>query len=104
MYTSRALYASGRRSGLPRAVRQRCHVQLADGIYLDPEINIFYYRFISVTGNCDSPQAVVLRATKPGILVRRRTMNTIRMVLVADMAARGAWSELWAKVGDGVKG
>jgi len=71
-----------------------CHVQLADGIYLDPEINIFYYRFISVTGNCDSPQAVVLRATKPGILVRRRTMNTIRMVLVADMAARGAWSEL----------
>ncbi|HKA74194.1 MAG TPA: hypothetical protein VKE26_20480 [Xanthobacteraceae bacterium] len=43
---------------------RECHIQLADGVYFDPEINIYYYRLVKVSGNCANPGAVVLRATK----------------------------------------
>ena len=49
---------------------QWCSVQLQAGLYLDPEVNIYYHRTISLRGNCDDPHAVIFRATKRGVLVR----------------------------------
>jgi hypothetical protein len=49
--------------------RDMCTVHLADGVYVDPAIDIHYYRGITIKGNCEAPQNVVLRATKPGALI-----------------------------------
>jgi gas vesicle protein len=43
---------------------ENCVISLTDGVYDDPEINIYYYRLVQLTGNCSNPNAVVLRATK----------------------------------------
>ena len=43
---------------------ENCVISLTDGLYDDPEINIYYYRMVQLTGNCSNPNAVVLRATK----------------------------------------
>src|SRR6516165_10528556 len=43
---------------------EECVISLTDGVYDDPEINIYYYRMVQLTGNCSNPNAVVLRATK----------------------------------------
>jgi len=45
---------------------QVCTVQLQAGLYLDPEVNIYYHRTISLIGDCEDPHAVIFRATKPG--------------------------------------
>jgi hypothetical protein len=42
-----------------------CNIQLADGDYLDPEINIYYYRFVNIVGNCTNPSLVRLIGTRP---------------------------------------
>src|SRR5207244_2422896 len=41
-----------------------CNVQLADGVYYDPEINIFYYRIVNLIGNCANPSSVMLVGTR----------------------------------------
>jgi hypothetical protein len=46
-----------------------CRIQLADGVYENPRINIVYYRFVHLVGNCSNPAAVVLRTTTPGTLI-----------------------------------
>jgi hypothetical protein len=43
---------------------EQCVISLTDGLYDDPEINIYYHRLVKLTGNCSNPNAVVLRATK----------------------------------------
>jgi hypothetical protein len=43
---------------------QVCHVMLANGVYPDPAVNIYYYRFVNLIGDCAGPQNVVLRATQ----------------------------------------
>ena len=61
----------------PQAAVQACHakpaetcrVNLGDGVYIDPAINIYYYRGIDIEGNCKAPQNVILRATKPSPLI-----------------------------------
>jgi hypothetical protein len=40
-----------------------CGILLADGLYLDPAINIYHYKFIQFQGNLQYPQNVVFRAT-----------------------------------------
>jgi hypothetical protein len=40
-----------------------CQIQLADGEYYDPEINIYYYRAASYLGNCANPSSVRLIGT-----------------------------------------
>jgi len=42
-----------------------CDLQLSDGVYPDPGVNIYYYRNIRLTGNCYAPQNVILRAMTP---------------------------------------
>lgn len=42
-----------------------CNVYLADGLYLDPGLNVYYHKVIAIIGNCNVPQNVVLRATIP---------------------------------------
>lgn len=44
-----------------------CEIQLADGTYLDPGINLYYYRFATLRGNCSNPSSVTLVNTKPGM-------------------------------------
>jgi hypothetical protein len=46
-----------------------CNIQLADGDYINPGINVFYYRFANFTGNCANPSSVRLIGTTPGTLV-----------------------------------
>jgi hypothetical protein len=48
---------------------QVCSIQLQPGLYLDPAVNIYYHRTIMLFGNCEDPNAVIFRATKPGALV-----------------------------------
>src|SRR5262249_9196314 len=36
-----------------------CDLRLNDGVYADPGVNIFYYRKITLTGNCNAPQNVI---------------------------------------------
>jgi len=43
-----------------------CNIQLAPGDYIDPGINVFYYRFASFSGDCKDPSAVRLIGTIPG--------------------------------------
>jgi hypothetical protein len=42
-----------------------CSIALKPGLYLDPEVNIYYHRTISFTGNCNDPNAIIFRTTKP---------------------------------------
>jgi hypothetical protein len=46
-----------------------CKVSFAPGVYLDPEIDIYYYRVVHLTGDCKAPQSVVLRATRQSTLI-----------------------------------
>jgi hypothetical protein len=47
-----------------------CLINLADGVYADPAINISYYRAVHINGNCQAPRKVVLRvANKPAALI-----------------------------------
>lgn len=41
-----------------------CNIQLADGDYINPGINVFYYRFANFTGNCGNPSSVRLIGTQ----------------------------------------
>jgi hypothetical protein len=43
-----------------------CNIRLQPGVYLDPAVNIYYHRTISLSGDCDAPGAVIFRNTKPG--------------------------------------
>ena len=43
-----------------------CWIDLADGVYPDPNVNIYYYRRVGLTGNCNAPQNVIFRAMTPG--------------------------------------
>ena len=40
-----------------------CAIFLADGLYLDPAINVYHYKFVEFFGNRNQPQNVVFRAT-----------------------------------------
>jgi len=40
-----------------------CAIHLADGLYLNPGINVFHFRNVHLVGNLGGPQNVVLRAT-----------------------------------------
>jgi hypothetical protein len=42
-----------------------CNINFNDGIYVDPGVNIYYYRAVQLVGNCSAPQNVILRATIP---------------------------------------
>jgi len=46
-----------------------CNVQLADGDYFDPGINVFYYRFVRFVGNCSNPSSVRLIGLRAGNLI-----------------------------------
>jgi len=46
-----------------------CNIQLADGDYVDPGINVFYYRLAALTGNCANVGAVRLIGTTPTALI-----------------------------------
>lgn len=46
-----------------------CNINLTNGVYLDPEIIVYYYRFAHITGNCNGPGNVILRATRPQALI-----------------------------------
>ena len=67
----------------PRGAAEACHgqpaevcwVYLADGVYQSPEIDLFYYRFTLVQGNCSHPENVVLRG-----------MTTENLITVQDHA------------------
>jgi hypothetical protein len=41
-----------------------CPIFLADGLYYDPAVNVFHYKFIEFFGNRVQPQNVVFRATR----------------------------------------
>src|SRR5229473_7251027 len=51
-----------------------CNINLAAGIYTDPQINVSYYKFIRFhgaldNGHCYHPQYTVLRATVPASIL-----------------------------------
>ena len=72
--------------------RDICAVHLADGVYIDPAINIYYYRAIMIEGNCEAPQNVVLRATKPGgalIMIQDHAIGVLRC-LALEASVPGA--------------
>src|SRR5262245_24294018 len=79
--------------GAIAACRQRsaieCGLILADGVYVDPEINVYYHRTVSVIGNCKNPGAVVLRATK----------NHAQLIIEQDHAI-GTLASLTLEAGD----
>jgi len=45
-----------------------CNIKLLDGDYINPGINVFYYRFASFEGNCGNPSSVRLIGTTAGTL------------------------------------
>jgi hypothetical protein len=70
-----------------------CFVSLADGVYLNPAIDIAYYRRVDLIGNCNQPQNVVLRATHAGtniIAIQDHATGIIRcLTLDATETATG---------------
>jgi hypothetical protein len=64
-----------------------CWVYLADGLDLDPQINLVYYRFTWITGNCQQPQNVILRASIPSNNLIQVQDNAIGKVQCLTMDA-----------------
>jgi hypothetical protein len=60
-----------------------CNIKLQPGIYLDPAVNITYHRLISLMGDCNDANAVILRSTKPGtvlVWVQDHAIGTVSCV------------------------
>jgi hypothetical protein len=71
---------------------QVCSVYLQPGLYLDPEVNIYYHRTIGLFGNCDDPHDVIFRATKPGgalVWIQDHAIGTVNC-LTLEATAPGA--------------
>jgi hypothetical protein len=75
----------------------KCKVHLAAGVYLDPAIDIRYYRYVEMRGpvgpnnECTNPAAATLRATQPGtalIIVQDHAIGEIAC-LTLDAVASG---------------
>jgi hypothetical protein len=61
-----------------------CHMQ---GVYLDPVVDIHYYRFMRLVGDCNNPQNVILRATRPGTNIIAVQDHAIAAVRCATLDA-----------------
>src|SRR5215216_2321990 len=61
--TPQAAFEACSEATVPRDV---CNIQLADGDYYDPAINVFYYRRADFIGNCNNPSSVRLIGTRQG--------------------------------------
>ena len=42
-----------------------CLINVSDGLYMNPRVNIAHYKFVQIYGNCTNPLAVILRTSIP---------------------------------------
>jgi hypothetical protein len=72
-----------------------CRIYLADGLYLDPAVDVYHYKFIIFEGNRSTPQTVVFRATKSNTTLinvqDHATMQVSGVTMDSDNDVTGVW-------------